>query len=53
MEFRDVSMGKCFLWAESVLPGWNSVKVSENVGATVVILVAPVDHRNFDDGWQK
>ena len=30
-------------WAESAPPGWNSVKVSENLDATVVAPVAPVD----------
>ena len=30
-------------WAESAPPGWNRVKVSENLGATPVALVAPVD----------
>ena len=30
-------------WAESATPGWNRVKVSENLGATAVVPVAPVD----------
>ena len=30
-------------WAESALPGGDRVKVSENLGATVVVPVAPVD----------
>ena len=30
-------------WAESAPPGWNRVKVSENLGATAVAPVAPVD----------
>ena len=30
-------------WAESVPPGWNRVKVSENLGATPVAPVAHVD----------
>ena len=30
-------------WAESALPGGDRVKVSENVGATSVVPVAPVD----------
>ena len=29
-------------WAESAPPGWNRVKVSENLGATPVAPVAPV-----------
>ena len=29
-------------WAESVPPGWNRIKVSENLGATAVVLVAPL-----------
>ena len=30
-------------WAESALPGGDRVKESENLGATSVALVAPVD----------
>ena len=30
-------------WAESAPPGWNRVKVSENLGATSVAPVAPVN----------
>ena len=30
-------------WAESAPPGWNRVKGSENLGATEVAPVAPVD----------
>ena len=30
-------------WTESAPPGWNRVKVSENLGATLVAPVAPVD----------
>jgi hypothetical protein len=30
-------------WAESASPGWDRVKVSENLGATAVALVAPAD----------
>ena len=30
-------------WAESANPGWDRVKVSENLGATKVALVAPAD----------
>ena len=30
-------------WAESALPGWNKVKVSENLGVTAVASVAPAD----------
>ena len=30
-------------WAESVPPGWNRVKLSENLGATAVAPVAPVN----------
>ena len=30
-------------WAESAPPGWNRVKVSENLDATSVAPVAPVD----------
>ena len=30
-------------WAESATPGWNRVKVSENLGATAVVPVTPVD----------
>ena len=45
--YRDVTMGNfwcplCDGWAESVPPGWNRVKVSENLGATTVALVAPL-----------
>jgi hypothetical protein len=44
---RDVTTRKkvqlCQWWADSAPPGWNKVKVSENVGATPVALVAPVD----------
>ena len=29
-------------WAESAPPGWDRVKVSENLGATAVAPVAPV-----------
>ena len=44
----DVSKGKCLVqplqwWAESAIRGWNRVKVSENLGRTVVVPVAPVD----------
>ena len=28
-------------WAEFAHPGWNRVKVSENLGATVIAAVAP------------
>ena len=30
-------------WAESAPPGWNRVKVSENLGANAVALVASVE----------
>ena len=30
-------------WAESAPPGWDRVKVSENLGATAVAPVAPAD----------
>ena len=30
-------------WAESAPSGWNRVKLSENLGATAVAPVAPVD----------
>ena len=30
-------------WAESTPPGWDRVKVSENLGATAVAPVAPVN----------
>ena len=36
-------MRLCQWWADSTSPGWNRVKVSENLGATTVALVAPVD----------
>ena len=36
-------MRPCQWWAESAPLGWNRVKVSENLGATAVALVAPVD----------
>ena len=29
-------------WAESVPPGWNRIKVSENIGATAHVPVAPL-----------
>ena len=32
----------CQWWAEFAHPGWNRVKVSENLGATAVAPVAPV-----------
>ena len=35
-------------------PGWNRVKVSENLGSTVVALVAPVDtslYLNWNDSY--
>ena len=45
---RDVIMGKIQVrplqwWAESAPPGWDRVKVSENLGATAVAPVAPAD----------
>ena len=48
MPFRDVTTGKFQVrphqwWAESAPPGWNRVRVSENLGATAVAPVAPVD----------
>ena len=47
MHDRDVTTGKIYVrplrwWAESALPGWDRVKVSENLGATAVAPVAPV-----------
>ena len=30
-------------WAESAIPGWNRVKGPENLDATAVVPVAPVD----------
>ena len=44
---RDLTAGKCWLrhliwWAESIPLGWDRIKVSENLGATVVAAVAPV-----------
>ena len=45
---RDVTAGKIEMrplrwWAESALPGRDRVKVTENLGATSVAPVAPVD----------
>ena len=45
---RDVILGKIQVrplrwWAESAPPGWDRVKVSENLGATSVAPVAPAD----------
>ena len=45
---RDVTAGKIEMrplrwWAESVPPGGDRVKASENLGATEVAPVAPVD----------
>ena len=45
---RDVTTGKFEVqplrwWAESASHGWDRVKVSENLGTTAVVLVAPVD----------
>ena len=34
-------------WAESIPPGWDRVKVSENLGATRVAPVAPADTSLF------
>ena len=47
MIHRDVTTGKFLVrplqwWAESAPLGWDRVKVSENLGATWVALVAPV-----------
>ena len=44
---RDVTTGEIQVrplrwWAESAPPGWDRVKVSENLGATAVAPVAPV-----------
>ena len=36
-------MRQCQWWAESAPPGWDRVKVSENLGATSVAPVTPVD----------
>ena len=36
-------MQPCQWWAEFASPGWKRVKVSENLGATAVTPVAPVD----------
>ena len=46
--YRDVTTGKFLVqplqWlAESAPLGWDRVKVSDNLGATVVAMVAPVD----------
>ena len=46
--YRDVTMENFLLrplqwWAESAPLGWDRVKVSENLGATLVAPVAPVD----------
>ena len=46
--FRDVTTRKVLVrprqwWVESAPPDWNRVKVSENLGATSVAPVAPVD----------
>ena len=63
---RDVSRVKFLvrplrLWAESATPGWNRVKVSENLGATAVVPVVPEDktlmycfaHKNMKNHPQK
>ena len=47
-QHRDVTTVKIKVrprqwWAESASLGWNRVKVSENLGATAVTPVAPVD----------
>ena len=44
---RDVTTGKCKLrplrwWVESALLGLDRVRVSENLGATMVAPIAPV-----------
>ena len=39
-------------WAESVPPGWDRVKVSENLGATSVAPVAPADTSLYWAGYK-
>ena len=40
---RKIQVRPLRWWAESVPPGWDRVKVSENLGATAVAPVAPAD----------
>ena len=40
---RKIYVRTCQWWAESAPPGCNRVKVSQNLGATAVAPVAPVD----------
>ena len=51
---RKIKVGPRRWWAEYAPPpsAWNGVKVSDNLGATVVVLVAPVD-TSLNDGLHK